>query len=357
MTSGSQDLRTGLIAGLAMLVLPLLLLALLPAHQAQFWTANILGRALVYGIVALSLTFLATYGGFVSLAQMAVAGVAGYTLAVFVQGATPIVVGGLGYAAAVPLALAAATLAGLAIGLVAVRTREIYMLMITLALSMAFYRFVETNIAWFNGYEGIRGVVGPELLGLPFRSTYVFYYVALAVALLMYFGVLYVVRTPFGLVLQAIRDNPRRVSALGYDVALHRIAAFGLAGFVAGCGGVLVTIYNIGISPGTVGLGATINVLIMSVVGGLGSPIGAFLGAVVFTFLDTFAASFYDRDRFNTLIGLVFLCIVLVSPDGLTGLAQRLRRRRRQPSEVPAESATPPGNPPPPTPRKLARAP
>ncbi|RYG06561.1 MAG: branched-chain amino acid ABC transporter permease [Burkholderiales bacterium] len=306
----------------------MLLLLLLPQNQAQFWTANIFGRALVYGIVALSLTFLATYGGFVSLAQMAVAGVAGYTLAVFVQGATPSVMGGLGYAAAVPLALLAATLAGLLIGAIAVRTREIYMLMITLAVAMGFYRFVESNIAWFNGYEGIRGVVGPEVMGLPFRSTYVFYYATLAAALLLYFGVLYVVRTPFGLVLQALRDNPRRVAAVGYNVALHRIAAFGLAGLIAGCGGVLVTIYNIGISPGTVGLGATINVLIMSVVGGLGSPIGAFIGALVFTFLDTFAASFYDRDRFNTLIGMVFRGIVLASPDGLTGLVGRLRRRR-----------------------------
>jgi branched-chain amino acid transport system permease protein len=310
-----------------MLFLPLLLLVFLPDNQAQFWTANIFGRALVYGVVALSLTFLATYGGFVSLAQMAVAGVAGYVLAVFVQGATPSIAGGLGYGAATTLALVAATLAGLAVGAIAVRTRDIYMLMITLALAMGFYRFVETNITWFNGYEGIRGVVGPELFGAQFRSTYVFYYATLAVALALYFGVLYVVRTPFGLVLQSIRDNPRRVAALGYNVAAHRIAAFGVAGFIAGFGGVLVTIYNIGISPGTVGLGATINVLIMSVIGGLGAPIGAFIGALVFTFFDTFAASVYDRDRFNTLIGLVFLAIVLASPDGLTGIFQRLKDR------------------------------
>ncbi|HYF18556.1 MAG TPA: branched-chain amino acid ABC transporter permease [Ramlibacter sp.] len=325
------QLRSGLLAAALMAVAPLLLVLLLPANQAAFWTANILGRTLVYGVIALSLTFLATYGGFVSLAQMAVAGVAGYVLAVFVQGATPSIVGGLSYAAAVPLALAAATLAGLLVGAIAVRTREIYMLMITLALGMGFYRFVESNVAWFNGYEGIRGVVGPELFGVPLRSPWLFFYVALAVALLLYAAVLYVVRTPFGLVLQGIRDNPRRVAALGYDVALHRIAAFGLAGFVAGCGGVLVTIYNIGISPGSVGLGPTINVLIMAVIGGLASPLGAFLGALVFVLLDTFAASLYDRDRFNTLIGLVFLAIVLASPDGLTGLARRLRERLSRP--------------------------
>lgn len=312
--------------GLAlMLVAPWLLLQVLPANQAQFWTANILGRGIVFGIIAMSLTFLATYGGFISLAQMMIAGVAGYTVAVFVEGAVPQVVGGFGYAVAIPLGLLAATLMGLLVGAISVRTRDIYLLMITLALAMGVFRFIETNIAWFNGYEGIRNVVGPDVFGLNFRNAYVFYYIALGTAAALYFGVLYLVRTPFGLVLQGIRDNPRRVAALGYAVGQHRIAAFGVAGFIAGCGGVLATIYNIGISPGSIGLGATVNVLIMSVIGGLGHPIGAFIGSLIFTFFDTFAASIYDRDRFNTLIGVVFLVIVLVSPDGIIGVGARLR--------------------------------
>lgn len=313
--------------GLALLlVMPWLLSQALPQNQAQFWTANILGRGIVFGIIAMSLTFLATYGGFISLAQMMVAGVAGYTLAIFVDGAVPRIAGGLGYGLAIPLGILAATVMGLIVGAIAVRTRDIYLLMITLALAMGIFRFIETNIAWFNGYEGIRNVVGPAVFGLDFRNAHVFYYVALGTAAALYFGVLYLVRTPFGLVLQGIRDNPRRVAALGYAVGPHRIAAFGVAGFIAGCGGVLATIYNIGISPGTIGLGATVNVLIMSVIGGLGHPIGAFIGSLVFTFFDSFAASIYDRERFNTLIGAVFLAIVLVSPDGLIGVGGRLRK-------------------------------
>jgi branched-chain amino acid transport system permease protein len=315
-----------------LLMLPWVLPHLLPANQAAFWTANILGRAIVFGIIAMSLTFLATYGGFISLAQMMVAGIAGYTLAILVDGAVPHIVGGFGYGTAIPLGLLAATLMGLLVGAISVRTRDIYLLMITLALAMGVFRFIETNIAWFNGYEGIRNVVGPTVFGLDFRNALVFYHVALATAVLLYAGILYLVRTPFGLVLQGIRDNPRRVAALGYSVALHRIAAFGVAGFIAGCGGILSTIYNIGISPGSIGLGATVNVLIMSVIGGLGHPVGAFIGSLIYTLFDTFAATIYDRDRFNTLIGIVFLGIVLVSPDGAIGIGARLRRllaRRR----------------------------
>jgi len=309
-----------------MLLAPWFLLQVLPQNQAQFWTANILGRGIVFGIIAMSLTFLATYGGFISLAQMMIAGIAGYTVAVFVEGAVPQIVGGFGYAVAIPLGILAATVMGLVVGAISVRTRDIYLLMITLAIAMGVFRFIETNIAWFNGYEGIRNVVGPAVFGFDFRNAYAFYYIVLGTAVALYCGVLYLVRTPFGLVLQGIRDNPRRVAALGYAVGLHRIAAFGIAGFIAGCGGVLATIYNIGISPGSIGLGATVNVLIMSVIGGLGHPIGAFIGSLIFTVFDTFAASIYDRDRFNTLIGVVFLVIVLVSPDGIIGVGRRLRK-------------------------------
>lgn len=303
----------------------LALLVVLPAALPEFWTVNIFVRTMVYGIVALSLTFLAHYGGFISLAQMVVAGVAGYTIAVTVPDAIPANTFQLPYAIAIPLALALATVAGLLIGAIAVRTREIYLLMITLAIAVSFYFFVQANVEVLNGYEGIRNVMGPDILGVPLRSPRVFYYAALVASVALYALVLYVSRAPLGLVLQGIRDNPRRVSALGFNVALHRIAAFGIAGFIAGVGGVLLTFYNIGISPGSVSTHATISILIMAVIGGLGHPIGAFIGALIFTFVDTFAADLYDRDRFNTLIGVVFLIIVVASPDGIVGLVRRGR--------------------------------
>lgn len=301
----------------------LITLVALPAVLPEFWTVNIFVRAMIFGIVALSLTFLAHYGGFISLAQMVPAGVAGYTIAVTVPDAIPANSFQLPYALSVALALAFSTLAGLTIGAVAVRTREIYLLMITLAIAVSFYFFVQANVEFLNGYEGIRNVMGPDILGAPLRTPAIFYYAVLAVSVALYALVIYVSRAPLGLVLQGIRDNPRRVSALGFNAALHRIVAFGLAGFVAGIGGVLLTFYNIGISPGTVSTHATISILIIAVIGGLGHPIGAFIGAFIFTVFDTFAADIYDRDRFNTLIGAVFLTIVVASPDGIIGLIKR----------------------------------
>ena len=118
-------------------------------------------------------------------------------------------------------------------------------------------------------------------------------------------------------------------------MALHRIAAFALAGFIAGCGGVLITFYNIGITPSSIGLWATVAVLVMAVIGGLGHPLGAFLGALIYAVLDTFASTIIGHDRFNTLIGLVFLSIVLLSPDGVWGMGERLARLMRRPNRNP----------------------
>jgi branched-chain amino acid transport system permease protein len=320
-------------------VAALAVLAALPFVLPEFWITNILVRAMVYGIVALSLTFLAYYGGLISLAQMVVAGVAGYTIAVTVPDAIPANSLRLPYAVAIPLAVGLATITGLLIGAIAVRTRDIYLLMITLAIAVSFYFFVQANVEYLNGYEGIRNVLGPTIFGTPLRTPLLFYFVTLGTSLALYALVLYISHAPFGLVLQGIRDNPRRVSALGYNVALHRIAAFGIAGFIAGIGGVLITIYNIGISPGTVSTHSTISILIMSVIGGLGHPIGAFIGALIFTIVDTFAADLYDRDRFNTLIGTVFLAIVVASPDGVTGLLSRARELVSRLAAAPAATS------------------
>jgi len=136
-----------------------------------------------------------------------------------------------------------------------------------------------------------------------------------------------VVRAPFGIALQGIRDNPRRMEALGYHVVAHRVAAYALAGLLAAVGGVLLVWYNGLITPGSVSISWLINILVVAVLGGMRHPMGAFLGAIVFVLLQTFAIDLIDRERFNLLIGGVFFAIVLFSPDGLLGLWAALRSR------------------------------
>jgi branched-chain amino acid transport system permease protein len=163
------------------------------------------------------------------------------------------------------------------------------------------------------------------------RADIPFYYVVLAVAALCYFAVEYLSRAPFGLALQGVRDNPRRMAALGFNVNAHRVAAYAFASFVAALGGVLQVWDYHQISPGSIAVERCIDILIIAMVGGITRPIGAFIGAFIFVILRTFALDFLvhvglDGNRFRLLIGIGFLVIVFWSSDGVVGLWERWRR-------------------------------
>jgi branched-chain amino acid transport system permease protein len=307
-------------------VATLLALVVYPFVATPFFTFQIAGQSLALGLIALSLTFLGGYGGMISLAQMTVAGIAGYAVSILGGSATAISLGWPWWVA-VPFALAIATALAALIGWLSVRTEGIYTIMITLAIGVAFYYLALQNYTIFNGFQGFQKVYPPTVLGIDWRSPVPFYFLCLVLSLAGYFWIKWLVRTPFGITLQGVRDNPRRMGALGYDVVAHRVAAYALAGLIAAVGGVLFTWYNGLISPNSVGTGWLINILVIAVLGGMRHPIGAFLGAIVFVLLQTFAIDLIDRERFNLLIGLVFLAIVLFSPDGLLGLWAKWRSR------------------------------
>jgi branched-chain amino acid transport system permease protein len=228
---------------------------------------------------------------------------------------------------AVVAALLIATLFATFVGWLSVRTEGIYTIMITLAIGVAFYYLTLQNYSLFAGHRGFNQVHAPTVFETNLRDAVPFYYLAVACAVAGYGFIQYLIRAPFGIALQGVRDNPRRMRALGFNVTGHRVAAYSVAGLLAAVGGVLMVWYNNQISPESVGLGAMIDILVIAVLGGLRHPIGAFVGAVVFVLLQNFAIDLIDRERFNTVIGGVFLLIVLFSPDGLLGLWAMLRSR------------------------------
>ena len=300
-------------------------LILYPLVASPFFTFQVGGYALILGIIALSLMFLAGYGGMVSLAQMSIAGVAAYMVAILGQNSASL---GLGWPwwIAVPLALFIGVAFAIGVGLLAIRTAGIYTIMITLAIGMAFFLFAQQNYAIFNGHSGFAGIAPPMLFGVNWRDPLPFYYLALAVAVLCYAAVVYGSRSTFGVALQAIRDNPRRMRALGFNVDAHRVAAYAASGLIASLAGVLLVWFDGRISPGTIGVDRLIDILVIAIVGGLRHPAGTFIGAVFFVLLSTFATDIVGAERFNTLIGILFLAIVLFSPDGLLGLWEKARR-------------------------------
>lgn len=297
-------------------ILILIPLLVFPLFLNDFWLTQVITRALIIGIIALSLSFLATYLGVVSFAQATLAGVAGYTIAYF--GPNSVAVGyELPFWITIPLALVMATLAGALIGLIARRTRGIYAIMITLAIAVGFFYFTRQNYDIFNGWTGFSGVQAPVIAETSLRDPVVLYLISLAAAVLSMVLVAGFIRSPIGLTIQAVRDAPDRILALGISVTTPIVAAYAFSGLIAGFGGILNVWHQERISSFSVGLGPIIDVLIIAVIGGLKHPSGAFFGAIFYVILDTFAVDFIDRERFNTLIGVVLLLIIIVAPNGL----------------------------------------
>ncbi len=311
----------------------LVLAALGPLVFNTYWISFILTQVFWYAIAALTLIFLSAYGGMTSLAQVSIYGISGFVLGNFVTQDTKGLNLGLNPWIGVVAAVGIATAVAFALGAVASRSTGIYFLMLTLSFAvMVNYFFGQVTVV--SGFGGIGTISNhlPGFLGRPDTQPNRLYYAALILAVSSYALLRYLLRTPFGIVLQGIRDDPVRMASLGYNVPLHRMLAFGLAGFVASFAGIIFVWWNNQISPGTIDITAALNLLVIAVIGGLRRLEGAWIGAFVFVIVSSYAQDIgflhglgLTQERFETLIGLVFLAIVLVSPDGLLGIWEWLK--------------------------------
>jgi branched-chain amino acid transport system permease protein len=331
-------------------VLALVLAVLAPLLFSDFFLNSILTQALILGIGAASLIFLSAYGGMISLAQAGLMGIAGYALANMVTQRVP---GGetkgllLGWdpTLALVLVILLTTAIGLVFGAVASRSFGIYFLMLTLTYTVIAFLFVG-SVTLIGGFSPVAGVdlYTPGFVGDIVNDRQRLYFISLIAAVVVYLLIRYLVRTPFGISLQGIRDEPVRMASLGYNVALHRTIAFGIGAFVAAVGGVLYAWWFGQLSPTIMGLDATIQLLVIAVIGGLRRIEGAWLGAIAFLVINNEVTNRIPASglpviggTFNTLIGFIFLAIVIVSPDGLMGLWDRLwdlAGRRRPPRDT-----------------------
>jgi branched-chain amino acid transport system permease protein len=310
---------------------------------SAYWSHQILLQTFLYGIAAASLIFLSAYGGMVSLAQTALFGIAGVIIGNLATRGGP---GGtskglhLGWdpTLALVVAVVMATAIGLIFGAVAARSAGIYFLMITLTYSVI-VTYTLGQVTKISGFSGIGGISNytPGWIGDVLAHPDRLYYVALIVAVAVYLLIRYIVRTPFGVALQGVRDEPVRMASLGYNVALHRTLAFGFAAFIASLGGILYVWWSGQIAPGNVDLPETINLLVMAVIGGLVRIEGAWLGAFAFIVIQNYVRDFdvpglsfggtLFGGTFNTVVGIIFLVIVVVSPGGLMGIWDRAMAR------------------------------
>jgi branched-chain amino acid transport system permease protein len=303
-------------------------LLLLPTFGTAFFVNNVMTRVMILGIGAATIVFLSSYGGMISLAQLLFAGIAGFMFgnAAVESGARGLTLGWPPWVA-VLFALAVTTLVAFILGALGSRTTGIYFLMLTLVYAVIGYFFF-AQVVTVSGPGGVTSIRGPA----PFDQRVNLYYASVVISALVYLALRAVGTTNFGLALQGVRDDPVRMASLGFKVPLHRVLAFTLAGFVAGLSGLLNVWFNGQIDPASIAIGPTLVLLIVAVIGGISYFEGAWLGAFVY-----YGSGIYLRElplvdrigitpeRFNTVIGLIVLLIMVLSPEGLVGILQRGR--------------------------------
>ena len=300
---------------LLVLVLLATFLVIAPPFLSSYWV-GLLTQMVILAILAMSLDILLGYTGLPSLGHAATFGVAAYAVAVlsttYREGFWVCVIGGI----------LVGTLLSAAFGLVVSHVRDVYFLMITLALGMVLWGVSYRWIPVTGGDNGISGIPRLEAhAGLPFTGPVPFYYVTLVV-----FGVCaalmaLLVRSPFGLTLRGIRENESRMSSLGFNTWLHCYLSYVLAGAFASVSGVVWAYYNGFVSPTYLDLTASSELFLMVTLGGPATLIGPVLGAGAIVLLKNVISAY--TARWLLILGIVYIVTMLAAPQGLWNLRRR----------------------------------
>jgi branched-chain amino acid transport system permease protein len=312
------------------LALALVALLAFPFFGTDFYTAMV-ARMMILGIFAMSLDLLLGVTGLVSLGHAAFFGIAGYALAFLTPQAEP---ASLWWT--LPAAVGASALAALFIGFFVVRTRGFYFIMVTMAFAqMVFFLFFD--IKALGGSDGIYINFKPVAGLFDLENKRVFYYFTLAMLLLVYLFLRRLLFSPFGRALAGIRVNEHRMRALGFGTFGYKLAAFTLAGALAGLAGYLWGAQTGFVNPELMGFHMSAHAIMMVILGGMGNFAGAIVGAFAFELLlDEFKAlpaigAFNTGKHWQLWMGLFIVLVVAFAPRGLLGLAERVLRRKDTP--------------------------
>jgi len=298
-----------------------LVLAALPLWLASNYYVNIASQVLIYAIFALGLNVLVGYAGLVSLGQAGLFGVAAYAAAWLVAAGAGQLLGALG-AILITLGVAAV------FAVLALRATGIGFLMITLALGQILWGMAYRWISLTNGDNGIRLDTRPAPFGLSVASPAAFYVLTLLIFLAAVGSMAVFVNSPLGASLLGTRDQPRRMNALGFDVWRIRFLAFLFAGFWSGIAGLLYCYYNQFVSPQVLALQASAEALLMVISGGSGTLLGPVVGAALVVIMKNVASAYIER--WNLVLGAIFVAIVVLMPEGLVPGSARLWRWLRR---------------------------
>jgi len=298
----------------------LVALAAFPWLAGEYYV-NLTSQIYIAAIFAASLNLLVGYGGLTSLGHASYLGVAAY-----VSGWLALKFG-LGHWLTAPAALAFTTLMACAFGWIALRATGLGFLMITLALSQVLWGLGYRWVSVTNGDNGLSGLTRPAPFGFNLDGAVAFYYFTLVVTVGAVWLMSRLIASPFGATLRGTRDQPRRMAALGHNVWAIRWLTFVYAGFWGGVSGLLYVYYHKYIHPSSLSLTSSAEGLLGVIAGGAGTLAGPVVGAGIVVILKNYASAYIER--WNMLLGFVFLAIILFMPDGVVPGLRRAWARLR----------------------------
>jgi branched-chain amino acid transport system permease protein len=290
-------------------------MALLPLISGEYYI-NLASQVIIFAVFAASINLLLGYGGLPTLGHAAYLGVAAY-LSAFMHLKL-----GVSHWLIAPAALAATTVMACAFGLIALRAAGLGFLMLTLALSQVLWGTAYRWVSVTDGDNGLRGLARPAPFGVNLDGAMSFYYFALIIGVAAIWLMARFVQSPFGATLRGTRDEPRRMSALGYDVWLIRWITFVYAGFWGALSGLLFVYYHKYIHPVSLSLANSAEGLLAVIAGGSGTLAGPLVGAAIVLLLKNWASAYIER--WNMLLGFVFVFIVVFMPEGVVPGVKRL---------------------------------
>lgn len=295
-----------------LLVLAVLLPLLAQASGMEYYI-GVVTRILIFAMVAASLNFILGYGGMVSFGHAVFFGLGAYVTAIASFH-------GVNSAWLIWLLAALVTgLVGLVIGVIALRTRAVYFIMITMALAQLFYYFF-VGFRYYGGDDGLQVTARPLLgFGLDMSGDNAFYWVVLAWLAASFVLLQRLLASRFGLALNAIRQNERRAQAIGYPALRYKLAAFVIAAVIAGLAGSLIGMSNLFASPKLLHWSQSGILLVMVALGGVGYFYGGLLGAAAFLLLEEVLSTHFEY--WQIYVGLILLLVVMVAPRGVSSLA------------------------------------
>jgi len=306
------------------------ILLALPWIIGNEFYVNMTSQVLIYALFALSINMMLGYGGMVSLGHAGYLGIAGYACIL-------LTIAGFDQLTAAILAVLLSTAAAAVFGVLSLRAPGLGFIMITLALGQIVWGVAYRANELTGGDNGIRHPARPMPFGIDIRDAPSFYYFTLVVFLLALFCIWRFSRSPFGASLKGTRDQPRRMRMLGHDVWMIQWLTFVMAGFWGSVASILYVYYNLFLSPHAISLQQSAEILLMAILGGASTLSGPIVGAAVITLVKNVVSTYVER--WNTLLGLIFVLVIMFMPYGLVPGCTQLWRWLRSRRDAPAKSA------------------